>query len=167
MSAEIRIAIDDALAALPPRMTSPAALVMLWAIGLQESNLTYRRQHGNGPARGLWQFERGGGVRGVLTHPASRSEALRACDRADVPALEWDVWNELESNDVLAATFARLLLWTDPHALPVVGDAETAWELYLRTWRPGAHTRGTEAQKQALREKWQRNYLIAVSECGL
>ncbi len=38
--------------------------------------------------------------------------------------------------DVLAASVARLLLWTDPKRLPVIGDASGAWDLYLRTWRP-------------------------------
>ena len=52
---------------------------MLLAIGLQESRLTHRRQIG-GPARGLWQFERGGGVAGVLRHAASRDHALSVCD---------------------------------------------------------------------------------------
>ena len=42
---------------------------------------------------------------------------------------EWD--------DVLAAAFARLLLFTDPAKLPKLGDADGAWQLYLRTWRPG------------------------------
>ena len=28
-------------------------------------------------------------------------------------------------------------LWTDPKALPPVGDVDAAWALYLRTWRPG------------------------------
>jgi len=38
---------------------------------------------------------------------------------------------------VLAAGVARLLLWTDPKALPAIGDADAGWSLYLRTWRPG------------------------------
>lgn len=42
-------AIAPALALLPARMSSPSAEVMLLAIGLQESNLTHRRQIG-GPA---------------------------------------------------------------------------------------------------------------------
>ena len=45
------------------------------AISLQESGLAHRRQVTNsgaedGPAASWWQFERGGGCRGVLTHPA-------------------------------------------------------------------------------------------------
>jgi hypothetical protein len=47
------------------------------------------------------------------------------------------VYNSLAHDDVLAAAFARLLLWTDPQRLPSLGDADGAWALYLRTWRPG------------------------------
>ena len=53
--------IDPALRILPPMMTSDAAKAMLLAIGMQESRLTHRKQI-VGPAMGLWQFERGGGV---------------------------------------------------------------------------------------------------------
>ncbi|MOA17734.1 hypothetical protein D3C78_1380020 [compost metagenome] len=49
----------------------------------------------------------------------------------------------LERDDVLAAALARLLLWTDPYHLPEVGDAEGAWDLYMRVWRPGKPHRKT------------------------
>lgn len=129
-------AISPALALLPANMDSVAARVMLLAIGLQESRFLHRRQIG-GPARGLWQFERGGGVRGVLTHPASRDRARHVCDLRQVDAVAASVYNALETDDVLAAVFARLLLWTDSARLPAVGDAQGAWDLYTRTWRPG------------------------------
>lgn len=136
-------AIGPALELLPPAMDTSGARVMLLAIGLQESRFTARRQLvGNppravGPARGLWQFEQGGGVRGVLAHPSSRDYAIAVCDEREVAATARDVYNMLEYDDVLAAAFARLLLWTDPGKLPRVGDADAAWALYLRTWRPG------------------------------
>jgi len=117
-------AIAPALAMLPERMTSLAAERQLIAIGLQESRLTHRRQIG-GPARGLWQFERGGGVRGVLMHPASRSHALIVCTLRNVAPTATAVYAALEHDDVLAAAFARLLLWTDPQALP--DDAQGGW----------------------------------------
>lgn len=110
---------------------------MLLAIGLQESALIYRRQFGNGPARGLWQFERGGGVAGVLQHRATAGFAADLCAVLDVRADPLEVWNQMERDDVLAAGFARLLLWSDPSPLPKIGDVDGAWELYLRTWRPG------------------------------
>ena len=109
---------------------------MLLAIGLQESRFVHRRQIG-GPARGFWQFEQGGGVRGVLAHPASAALARQVCQVRGVPPTAPSVYSRLELDDVLAAAFARLLLWTDPARLPRTGDADAAWALYLRTWRPG------------------------------
>lgn len=131
-----RNAINPALAMLPLRMDTPEARVMLLAIGLQESRFLHRRQIG-GPARGFWQFEQGGGVRGVLTHSASRDEASRMCALRGVAPVTASVYAALEADDVLACAFARLLLWTDAQRLPPFGDAQAAWELYLRTWRPG------------------------------
>ena len=129
-------AIAPALKLLPPRMSDKRAVVMMIAIGLQESRLIHRRQI-KGPARGLWQFERGGGVRGVLnfhsTHDLAKHIALDRIGKGDANS----VYDSLEHDDILAAVFARLLLWTDPRSLPAIGDAQGAWDLYIRTWRPG------------------------------
>jgi hypothetical protein len=129
-----------ALKLLPDKMDSIAARRMLLAIGLQESRLIYRRQI-KGPARGLWQFEEGGGVTGVGRHSASRDEAEHVCNSRMVKFAPRAVWMALETDDILAACFARLLLWTDPQPLPE--RADEGWQYYLRTWRPGkphAHT---------------------------
>lgn len=151
---EIRAqAIAPALALLPARMKSPAAEIMLLAIGLQESRFTHRRQV-RGPARGFWQFERGGGVAGVLRHPVSREHALRVCDARGVQPVPEQVYQRLEHDDVLAAAFARLLLWTDPAPLPAVGEVDRAWDLYMRTWRPGKPHRQT----------WDALYARAMDE---
>lgn len=137
-------AIEPALAWLPPKMTSPEARVEMGAIGLQESKFEHRWQvidandpSRKGPARGLWQFERNGGVAGVMSHPASKDLARAACDRQGVPFEKLAVWQALEVDDWLAAVFARLLLWTDPGPLPMVTQVDAAWALYVRTWRPG------------------------------
>ncbi|KNE25254.1 hypothetical protein [Achromobacter spanius] len=129
-------AINPALALLPAKMDTPTARVMLLAIGLQESRFLHRRQI-KGPAVGFWQFERGGGVRGVLAHPSSWADARSVCAVRDVEPTATDVYNSLPHDDILAAAFARLLLWTDPMRLPAIGDGAAAWALYLRTWRPG------------------------------
>lgn len=128
----------DAFAILGHRFDSPAARAMLWAIGRQEGRMVYRRQLG-GPARGLYQFERGGGVRGVLLHPDSKAHALRLCEARKVAPTAQDVYARLEHDDVLATGFARLLLWTDPGRLPppTLAHEQEGWALYLRTWRPG------------------------------
>ena len=164
LSDVVEKAIKPALAMLPARMRSREAIVMLLAIGLQESLFKYRRQMGNGPARGLWQFEMMGGVNGVLQHRSSAKLALDACRDRSVTAAADDVHAKLEHDDVLAAVFARLLLWTDPKPLPALNDIETAWQLYLRTWRPGAYARGTDEQKAALRKKWGTYYAQAMQE---
>lgn len=129
-------AIAPAFALLPAKMAGKRATVMLLGIGLQESRLQFRRQIG-GPARGLWQFEQAGGVRGVLTHPSSRPHALEVCAARDVEPTAPAVYEALERDDVLAAAFARLLLWTDPKPLPALGQVQEAWGLYARVWRPG------------------------------
>ncbi len=139
----IREAIDPALVLLPPKMDTPQARVMLLAIGLQESRFMFRfqkiagRPYEKGPAKSFWQMERGGGVLGVLTHQASKFLAQEICEKRDVAANSQAVWDAIEHDDVLAAAFARLLLWADSLRLPAVDDAAGAWTLYLRVWRPG------------------------------
>ena len=134
-------AVHEALRLLPPAMDSTEARVLMYAIGLQESRFTHRAQvidgGGKGPARGLWQFERGGGVAGVLRHPASRFWANSVCNARNVPAQPLNTWLALETDDVLAAALARLLLFTDPARLPAVGEQATSLRYYLRVWRPG------------------------------
>jgi len=145
-------AIDDALDLLSPRMDSPEARVLLRAIGFQESGFKSRRQYGNGPARGYWQFEAGGGVIGVLSHHSTATRARIVCSLRGVMPIVPDVHAALEFDDVLAAAFARLLLWTDRAPLPALGDQAGAWEYYLRTWRPG----------KPHADRWADNYARAI-----
>jgi hypothetical protein len=139
----VATAIEPALALLPAAMDSKPARVELLGIGLQESRLVARRQLVGdppkpiGPAKGLWQFERGGGCKGVITHPASRYWMSIVCQARGVDFNATALWNALEHDDVLAAAAARLLLFTDPRRLPEVDDERGAWNLYLRVWRPG------------------------------
>jgi hypothetical protein len=128
--------LDPALKLLPS-MDSVRARMMLLAIGLQESRFERRRQLGNGPARGFWQFESGGGVRGVLQHKASIYDAVKVCHQRGVGSSTREVYERLEHDDILACCFARLLLLTDPKPLPMVGDVDASWAYYLRNWRPG------------------------------
>lgn len=143
---EMRYVIDkvipDAALLLPDSMNTKAARAMLVAIGLQESRFEHRRQIG-GPARGFWQFEQGGGVRGVLNHPASKSHIRRILDDMGYDERSETSYHALEHNDVLACVYARLLLWTDPRPLPGIGDPDNGWEYYFRNWRPGKPHRQT------------------------
>lgn len=128
-------AIIPALKLLPAYLDTHKARVMLLAIGHQESAFTARRQMGNGPARGFWQFEKGGGVKGVCQHHASLELARLLCRDRDCNFDICPIWVQLEHDDVLAAGFARLLLLTDPKPLPE--DEGGGWSYYMRNWRPG------------------------------
>lgn len=135
--------IPAALALLPSRMDTIEARAFLLAIALHESECKARRQHRNGPARGLWQFEREGAVRGVLTHDATESYALSVLQQLQYPIpsdagiLERFVHNTIEHNDILAAALARLNLWWHHAPCPHIGDTDGAYAMYLDTWRPG------------------------------
>lgn len=142
--------IRPALGYLPEFTRSQRAEVMLVAIALQESGLRHRWQvvdakspGAKGPARGLWQFERGskasrGGVWGVYLHHSTHELLRLFCRDRDVNFEPFAIWSMLEHDDVLAAGVARLLLLTDPFPLPAVDDSSAAWNLYAeRTWRPG------------------------------
>jgi len=166
----LRVCIDPALKLLPARMDSVPARVIMLAITGQEADFHHRwqvfdraRPNAMGAARGLGQFERGGGAKGVLTHPSSKPHAIEACRKLGVPATVDAVYNALHANDVLAGVFIRLLLWTNPNALPAVGQEEAAFQLYLREWRPGAWTNGNPKQRDALRQKWRGYYATAVA----
>lgn len=179
--ASMDLALSDVL---PPPMTSDEARLMMLAIqgqedpGLIRYQLVKRTQRtlpenvisekwAKGPGRGAWQFEQGGGVKGVLEHPSTGAIATYACLKLDVLNSSGAVWRRLEHDDILSACFARLLLWSDPKPLPKIGDEEGAWNLYLRTWRPGAYANGSEMKRAELRAKWHRNYKEAMTELGL
>lgn len=112
------------------------ARVLSLAIAGQESAWQYRLQIG-GPARSFWQFEKGGGVRGVLRHPSSKDKIKAVCAELGVSCDEDTVYRDMADNDILAACMTRLLLFTDPRPLPAVGEVEAGWQYYLRNWRPG------------------------------
>ena len=151
MKTTLETIIGPAMRILPPMMTSLRAKAMLLAIGMQESRLTHRKQI-NGPARGLWQFERGG-VTGVLRHPRTQGHAATVCWRLGNAGTTASVYHALEHDDVLAACFARLLLWTLPGALPARDDVHGGWDQYISAWRPGKPHRHT--WNEFYREAWE------------
>lgn len=128
-------AVNESYKLLPLKMDSPYARINQAAIGQQESGYLVRRQYGNGPARGYWQFEEGGGVKGVMEHKSSAEIARSVCHARGVPFVRRAVWESLETDDVLAAAFCRLLMWTDSGKLPT--NEADGWAMYARTWRPG------------------------------
>lgn len=148
-------AITPALAELPPMPSEAAARQMLLAIAGVESGCYARAQVPVAHARGLWQFERMGGVAGVLQHRATAAHAAAACRRRQIPAAPDEAWRALERDDVLAAIFARLLLLTDPAPLPSGPDAGHA--CYVRAWRPG---------KPCSEAKWGESWRMAATVCA-
>ena len=143
--------LSAAMALLPHNFDTPQARVMLVAIGLQESELCYHIQC-NGPAHGLWQFEQVG-IQGVFDDPRTHDLALAVCQSMGIDPTASAVYAELPQNDILAAAFARLCLWSDPQALPALGDVNGSWDCYIRNWRPG---------KPRL-EAWPVNYSKALA----
>lgn len=137
LGAIVSTAINPAMALLKGVPDSRESRCLLLAIGLQESRFEHRRQMGNGPARGFWQFETGG-VRGVVNHATSAGLLRKLCAARNVPCSATEIWRAIEHDDVLAAGVARLLIFTDPFKLPALGDIDGAWRLYAhRCWRPG------------------------------
>lgn len=135
------IVVNPGLALLPEKMTSQSAKIMMLAIGMQESRFQFRRQI-RGPARGFFQFEKGGGYAGVLRHSSSRDIAREVLSKLHIG--EEEGFEALVYNDMLSACFCRLLLWIDAKPLPKLTDTPDAWwDFYLRTWRPGRPHRET------------------------
>src|SRR5690606_34386235 len=136
----------EAINLLGPKFLVPGIDRLMLAIAYQESGFEARKQYGNGPAKGFWQFEENGGVRGVLMHHSTAIIAQELSLKLIGSNNRKDVYWALQENDLLAACFARLLLYTDPHPIPT--DMEGAWQYYLRTWRPG----------KPHRERWDENW---------
>ena len=137
---------------LPAKFRCDEASVMLLAIGGQESEFETRQQVG-GPARSFWQFERGGGIRGVLTCEATKSYARAVCQSRGIMPTVDSVYARMLDDDLLGCAFARLLLYSDPAPLPRIGQQAASWDYYENIWRPG-HPRP---------EKWARNYANALA----
>lgn len=137
----VKTVVPAAFTLLPTRMDTPDARAMMYAIGLQESRFIYRQQLG-GPAMGFWQYEEAG-VKGVMTHAATRDLVAQVLDQMGYPPSLPIVHRALADNDILAAIFARLLLWTHPNVLPNVSQATKGWMYYYTLWRPGKPRQST------------------------
>lgn len=153
----IRIALDE-LAQMGIASTPQAARFVL-AIALQESNLNHRRQvtaGGDelGPAVSFWQFEQGGGCKGVLTHRSSANAMVAMCDAYNVRPTSASLWEAMRYQDVIAAAAARLLLFTLPSKLAMT--PQEGWLQYMSAWRPG----------KPHPEKWAECWRIASQTVG-
>lgn len=156
-------ALAEAYTVLPPRMNTARATLLVLAITLQEDPQGLRVQRvdktpanplGRGPALGLAQFERGGGVAAVMRNGAPSEEPARALV-ACRPGVAWErdsIWRALERDDVLAMGLARCLLFNLPASLPSPTDVHKAWGQYLEAWGPG----------KPHAEKWAANHAEAA-----
>lgn len=152
------VVIRPTLAGMGPKFQSREAEVMLVAIAHQESGIRYRRQIGaDGKpmehlARGLFQFERNGGVRGVLQHSTTKKAAEAAARALLYEPDAAVIHTAIADNDILATVWARLLLWTLPQPLPALGQEADAWHQYIAAWRPG----------KPHRDRWVQSYKLAM-----
>jgi hypothetical protein len=114
---------------------SPAAEELLLGTAIMESHLTYRRQFGNGPARGLFQME-------PATHddiwnnflkfkPTFAKAVSALLSKASANKL-----TELEINDRYACAMARMHYRRKSEPLPAAGDVQamaTYWKRHYNT----------------------------------
>lgn len=138
----LHTAIIPALAELKQHGIPDTSLArrLLLAIALQESRIKHRRQVSSdgtesGPAASFWQFEQGGGCKGVLTHRQVAPSMRKVCEDFNVEPTSRGLWEAMRYQDVVAAAAARLLVYTLPGALPETVD--DGWGQYLNAWRPG------------------------------
>lgn len=132
----------------------------LLAIALQESGLRYRRQvvaggAENGPASSFWQFEKGGGCKGVLAHRLTAQPMAAICAAYNVAPDAQSLWEAMRFQDIVAACAARLLVYTLPGSLPTTEDQ--GWAQYLSAWRPG----------KPHPEAWAANWKLASETVGV
>ncbi len=104
------------------RMWSASAENLLLGTAIQESGLRYLRQHGDGPARGLYQIE-------PATHDdiADRYLAKHRDIRKRLNTLLAPIPSRLDqlvTNLAYATAIARLRYWMDPALLPAADDID-------------------------------------------
>lgn len=135
----IRPALDELAALGIP--SSPLAARFLLAIAIQESGLRHRRQVTgssgleNGPAVSFWQGEVTGILVDMLNRPATRNYMKAICEAYNVTPTPAGLWEAIRYQDIVAASAARLAIFTLPLKLPET-DLD-GWAQYKRAWAPG------------------------------
>ena len=100
---------------------SAAAEQLVLGTAAQESHLTYRRQLGGGPARGLFQME--GATHDDIWNTYLRYKTdLKAKVEQLVPGRAQPSVEELVNNDKYAAAMCRIRYLRAPGAIPAAGD---------------------------------------------
>lgn len=142
--------VTQGLKLLPLAMDSVLARGQMLKIGLQESRLLHRDQLEKGgtntvlgPALGLWQFERGGAVTGLMNHAATKAHLRSVCKQRNVTYSRDAIWKQLKVDDAFAAALARLNLYWHPDRIPGLLELDKSWDYYTFCWRPGRPHRET------------------------
>lgn len=124
-----------------------------------ESNLQHRRQHGGGPARGLWQMEPETAqdiFKNYLVHRPRRYAKVMALmiSMSEVPI--WtpsiiDLATHLEHNDVFACTMCRV------HYLRVPEPIPDTVEQQARYWKEHYNTPAGKGTQGHYITAWRKN----------
>ena len=127
------------VAVVPEVRMNDAARVGICAIAGQESGWQKRVQDDDGPAHSFWQFERNGGVAGLMSNRKTGPFVKRMAASLGIKYNPMSVWAAMATpnGDGMSFGMARLLLWSDPDPLPAPSDDDAWWGYYARNWRPG------------------------------
>ena len=115
----LEVAVRPALREMGPMYSTVAAEQLVMGTAAVESGLRYLKQHGHGPAIGLWQMEpdtfhdlvdRAG------LHTAHALSRLSLCGQLDPLECAWNLR--------FAAALCRVKYLDDPHPLPEPGDVQ-------------------------------------------
>jgi hypothetical protein len=130
------------------------------AIALQESRLAHRRQVAaggveSGPAASFWQFEQGGGCKGVLTHylvASDHAQPVRRLQHRPDPGrpVGGDALPRHHGGDRRAPADLHAAV-ASCRPLPAAG-----WDQYTAAWRPG----------KPHPETWASNWDLATLTTG-
>ena len=126
---------------------STAAEELVLGTAIVESALIYLRQHGGGPAQGLWQVEPKAYDDLYTSFLSYRQELGSRLMELRSPALSMN--ENLASNLMYGAAVCRLCYYRQPEALPEAGDIEgqaAFWKQHYNT-PLGAGTVGKYAYK--------------------
>ena len=103
-------------------MWSEAAGELVLGTAIVESNLTYLKQHGDGPALGLWQVEPATHEDLYANYLNYRPEMMSSLMELRSPALNMN--ENLATNLMYGAAVCRLCYYRKPDPLPEAGDVE-------------------------------------------
>ena len=103
-------------------MWSEAAGELVLGTAIVESNLTYLKQHGEGPALGLWQVEPATHEDLYANYLNFRPEMMSSLMELRSPPLNMN--ENLATNLMYGAAVYRLCYYRKPDPLPEAGDVE-------------------------------------------